>query len=285
MQDIGRLADMVQQYAVAYGFQILGAIVVLLIGLKVASLGGRWVRRVAVGRGIDVTLAKFFASLVQILLVGVVVVMTLANFGVAIAPIVALAGASAFGLTLALQGVLSNYAAGLSIILTRPFVVGNTIRVRGVEGVVDNVGLGTTILAGEDGERILVPNKEIVGAILVNSEAYRIVEARLFIDADQDVATAIAAAKQAILAAGADAGGPSPQVGVEDFGVGGVVLGARYWVPSKRYFERRYAINGAILKALEAAGIHLRLPPGAAFSAELSRPALRPAESVGAVEL
>ncbi|HET6223897.1 MAG TPA: mechanosensitive ion channel family protein, partial [Dongiaceae bacterium] len=221
--------------------------------------------------------------LVQILLVGVVVVMTLANFGVAIAPIVALAGASAFGLTLALQGVLSNYAAGLSIILTRPFVVGNTIRVRGVEGVVDNVGLGTTILVGEDGERILVPNKEIVGAILVNSEAYRIVEARLFVDADQDVVAAIAAAKQAILAA--DAGGPSPQVGVEDFGVGGVVLGARYWVPSKRYFERRYAINGAILKALEAAGIHLRLPPGAAFSAELSRPALRPAESVGAVEL
>jgi small conductance mechanosensitive channel len=285
MQDIGRLADTVQQYAVAYGFQILGAIVVLLIGLKVASLGGRWVRRVAVGRGVDVTLARFFASLVQILLVGVVVVMTLANFGVAIAPIVALAGASAFGLTLALQGVLSNYAAGLSIIVTRPFVVGNTIRVRGVEGVVDNVGLGTTILVGEDGERILVPNKEIVGAILVNSEAHRIVETRLFIDADQDVAAAIAAAKQAILAAGADAGGPSPQVGVEDFGVGGVVLGARYWVPSKRYFERRYAINGAILKALEASGIHLRLPLGAAFSAELTRPASRPTESVGAVEL
>src|SRR5262245_34864480 len=284
MQDISRLVDLVQQYAVAYGFQILGAIVVLLVGLKVASLAGRWVRRVALGRGIDVTLAKFFASLVQLLLIGVVVVMTLANFGVAIAPIVALVGASAFGLTLALQGVLSNYAAGLSIILTRPFIVGNTIRVRGVEGVVDNIGLGTTILVGEDGERILVPNKEIVGAILVNSDAYRIVETRLFIDAGQDVRAAIAAAKQAILATGTD-GGPPPQVGVEDFGVGGVVLGARYWVPSKRYFERRYAINGAILAAIDASGIHLRLPPGAAFSTELRRPASRSAETAGAVEL
>ena len=74
--------------------------------------------------------------------------------------------------------------------------------------MVDSVGLGTTILVGEDGERILVPNKEIVGAILVNSDAYRIVETRLFIDAGQDVGAAIAAAKQAILATGTDGGPP-----------------------------------------------------------------------------
>jgi small conductance mechanosensitive channel len=217
-----------------------------------------------VRRQLDVTLARFFANVAKVLLIGLVIVITLAHFGVTIAPIIALAGASAFGVTLAIQGPLSNYGAGLAIILTRPFVVGNTIRVRGVEGVVDDIGLGATVLLGEDGERITIPNKEIVGAILVNSQGFRIVETRLFLDAEQDVARAIEETRSAIAAAGIDPVAPAPQVGVEDFEVGGVVLGARYWVPSLHYFQRRYAINGAILRALDRAGIHLRTPPGAA---------------------
>ncbi len=273
MDEISKLAGTVIEFAVAYGFRILGAIIVLLIGLKLAALAGAWVRRVAMRRSLDTTLAKFFANVAKVLLIGLVIVITLAHFGVTIAPIIALAGASAFGVTLALQGPLSNYGAGLAIILTRPFVVGNTIRVRGVEGVVDDIGLGATVLLGEDGERITIPNKEIVGAILVNSQGHRIVETRLFLDAEQDVERAIEETRSAIAAAGLDAAAPAPQVGVEDFEFGGVVVGARYWVPSLHYFQRRYAINGAILRALDRAGIHLRTPPGTAISAIMRRSA------------
>ena len=113
----------------------------------------------AEARNLDQTLARFFSNVVKVVLIGFVAVITLGNFGVAIAPLIALAGASAFGATLALQGPLSNYAAGLIIILTRPFVVGNTIAVSEVSRVVEDIKLPATTLIGEDGEFITVPNK------------------------------------------------------------------------------------------------------------------------------
>ena len=82
-------------------------------------------------------------------------------------------------MTFALQGPLSNYGACLSIILSRPFVVGNTVTVKGVSGVVEEVSLAVTVLRGEDGERITVPNKHVVGKVIVNSRNSRIVESRI----------------------------------------------------------------------------------------------------------
>ena len=163
-----KLFDIVIEFAVAYGFQILGAIVVLLIGLKVASWCARKTTSLAEAKGVDVTLSRFIGNVVRLVVVVAVVIVTLGNFGVAIAPLIALVGASAFGVTLAIQGPLSNYGAGLAIILTRPFVVGDTITVQGASGVVEEISLGATILIGEDGERILVPNRQIVGEIIID---------------------------------------------------------------------------------------------------------------------
>ena len=111
--------------------QLLGALVVLLIGLQVAKWTGQRVVRLCEVKNLDVTLSRFFGSMAKLLIVVIVVIITLSNFGIDIAPLVALAGASAFGLSFALAGPLSNYGAGMVIILTRPFVVGDTIEVRG----------------------------------------------------------------------------------------------------------------------------------------------------------
>jgi small conductance mechanosensitive channel len=95
------------------------------------------------------------------------------KFGISIAPFIAALGALAFGASFALQGPLSNYGAGLMIIIARPFVVGDTITVKNVSGIVEEVTLATTILTTEDGEKITIPNKHIVGEILNNSFANR----------------------------------------------------------------------------------------------------------------
>ncbi len=251
------LADTVIDFVVQYGFQILGALIVLVIGLKIAGWLGGKAERMALAKDVDITLSKFLGNVVKVLLVVMVIIITLGNFGITIAPLIALAGASAFGATVAIQGPLSNYGAGLAIILGRPFVVGNTITVRNVSGVVDEVALAATTLVGEDGERITIPNKQIVGEILVNSEARRVIETRLCIAEDKDPTRAIEIVRKALDEFPELSEGAPPQVGVHDFTYGGVIIGARYWVPSMKYFNTRYRVNEAVLRALDDAGITL----------------------------
>ena len=257
IQLVSNLADTVIDFAVKYGFQILGALIILLIGLKLAGWVGRKSEGYAISRDIDVTLSKFLGNVVKVLLVTVVVIITLGNFGVKIAPLIALAGASAFGATLAIQGPLSNFGAGIAIILGRPFVVGNTITVRKVSGVVDNVSLAATTLVGEDGERITIPNKQIVGEILINSHERRVVESKVCIADEQDHQKAIDVVRNAVSGFAELGDDSAPQVGVHDFTYGGIVLGVRFWVPSMKYFQLRYRVNEEILKALDEAGIAL----------------------------
>ena len=151
--------------------------------------------------------------------------------------------------------------------MTRPFTVGSTIQVQNTFGVVAEISLAATVPNGEDGERITVPNKEIVGQIIVNSHQHRVVETRFFIAHDQDSDKAIEAFKTAIAKFPAGEGAPGPQVGVHDFTYGGIILGARFWVPSLKYYQSRYAVNRDVLGALKAAGISLVPAASLAFLA------------------
>lgn len=258
LNTVSKYVDMLVKFGIEYGFQIFGALVFLLIGLKIASMVGLRVNKVLEARGIDITLARFIGNVVKIVSIVFLVIITLGNFGVSIAPLIALAGAGAFGATIAIQGPLSNYGAGVSIILARPFVVGNTITVnRGASGVVEEITLAHTVMRGEDGEKITVPNKEIVGRVIVNSERRRVVQSKIAIQAGQDIDAAIAATRKAVSSIPEVADGPSPEVGIHDFTYGGIILGIRFWVPSSCYFQYRYAVNEAALKELNAAGIKL----------------------------
>ena len=266
LQQVGKLMDMVTEFAVQYGFQILGALIFLVIGLKVASWAGKKVNNICLGRDMDQTLAGFTGNIVKILIIVFVAIATLSNFGISIAPLIALAGASAFGATLAIQGPLSNYGAGLSIILGRPFKIGSTVAICGVSGVVEDIKLAATELVGEDGERITVPNKQIVGEVIVNSHENRIVEARIPVASDR-AEQAIDLLKAHLQKEADIIQQPGPQVGVHDFSYGGVILGLRYWVPSQKFYQLRYRINAELLEVLTSAGIPLLSAGGVAMAA------------------
>lgn len=257
LQMINSIIDVASEFAIAYGLQLIGALVILLLGLKVAGFFGRRVIALCERRNIDVTLSKFAGNVVKIVLVVIVVIITLSNFGIDIAPLVALGGAAAFGISFAVQGPLANYGAGLVIILTRPFKVGDTVLVQDVTGLVDEVTLAHTILIGEDSEKITIPNRKIVGEILVNSDAHRIIESQIVIAADSDPEQAIAAIERALVGMPGLAGEEGPQVGIHDFSFGGIILGLRYWVPTSRYFRTRFEVNRAVYAALKAADIEL----------------------------
>ncbi|MBT3552808.1 MAG: mechanosensitive ion channel family protein [Rhodospirillaceae bacterium] len=271
IQSVSKVLDVLLEFSVSYGFQILGALLFLFVGLKVAGWSGRRTASLATGKAIDPSLARFIGNIVKLVIVAFVAVITLGNFGVSTAPLIALAGASAFGATLALQGPLSNYGAGFAILMGRQFAAGNSITIGKVSGVVQDITLAATVLTGEDGERITIPNKEIVGQVIVNSKDSRIVETRIAIGYGEDAGAAIEALRATLNGDEAVTDAPPPQIGIHDFTYGGVILGLRYWVPGNHYFQNRYRVNLALLEALKGADITLLEGAGIAVPApELS---------------
>jgi small conductance mechanosensitive channel len=255
-QTLTKLLDKLIEFAVVYGFQVLGALIGLFIGLKIAGWAGKKTTQFSIAKQVESTLAVFFGNIVKLIFICIVAIITLGNFGLTITPLVALAGAATFGLTMALQGPVSNYGAGVSIIIGRPFLIGHTISVigSGISGVVEEIKLAYTLLIGEDGEQIIVPNREIIGKVIVNSKDRRVVQTKIALASTANIEAAILALKNALSVFPELSEDPKPLVGVHDFTYGGVILGIRFWVPSQKYFRTRYVVNEAMLKALEGIG-------------------------------
>lgn len=260
LASLNTIADRAITYLVDYSFQVVGAIIILAAGFFLGNWVAVAVAKLCEKRGLDVTLRHFLSSFAKIMVIAFAVIMALSKFGITIAPFIAAIGAAAFGATYALQGPLSNYGAGLSIILGRAFLVGDTIAVAGVFGVVEEVTLAHTTLRTEDGVKITVPNKHIVGEILHNSGEYRIMESSVGIGYDADPTQAIAVIAQALAGFPQIQNGPAPQVGIEDFLDSSVAIGYRYWAPTRRHIETMHGVNLAVYQALGRAGIRIPFP-------------------------
>ncbi len=255
-----KIIDMVLQYMVAYSFQILAAILILIAGFMLGGWCSRGVFALCQTKKFDITLSKFIASIVRGLVIAFAVLVALGKFGITIAPFVAAVGALAFGASFAIQGPLSNYGAGLSIILSRPFVVGDTLKVADQSGVVQEVKLACTILTNEDGTRITIPNNAIVGQILHNSKGSAGVESVIGISYGSDPEKAIQIVRDVLAANASVAKDPEPQVGIQEFADSSVNIGYRYWVPTVQYFATSYAVNLALYKAFRDKGIEIPFP-------------------------
>ncbi len=257
IQDLYRI---VSEFVITYSFQIIGALIILLIGLKVANWFAALVVRFGEKKQLDVTLSTFIAGVVRTIAIIFVVIIALGKFGISIAPFIAAIGALAFGGSLAIQGPLSNYGAGIAIILSRQFVVGDTITVQGVNGQVEEIRLAATILTNEDREKITIPNKHIVGEIITNSHANRIVETSVGISYEDDPQKAIAIIRQVLANVNDVTNQPPPQVGIDAFADSAISIGMRYWVPTVKYFDTKFRVNDAIHAALVEGNITIPFP-------------------------
>jgi len=231
-----------------------------VVGLIVARSAASFLLKFFQKKEFDITLSKFIASLVKGTIILFAVLIALGKFGITIAPFVAALAAMAFGASFAIQGPLANYGAGLVIIVTRPFVVGNTISVKGVSGIVEEVKLGATTLADEDGVKITIPNKHIVGEILHNSEEWRIVEEVVGISYGSNPEEAIRITKDTLENIEGVFKEPVPQVGIQKFGDSSIDIGYRCWVRSGKYFETLYLVNQAIYRSLTEGNVQIPFP-------------------------
>lgn len=251
--------EVIITFFVTYSFQLLGALIILIIGLMVSNRVARLVSRTCEKHSLDVTLSRFLASSTKVIIIAAVAVICLGKIGISITPFVAAIGALSLGAGLAVQGLLSNYGAGLNIIVTRPFVVGDTIRVQGVTGIVKEVRLALTVLTDEDDVVILIPNRHIVGEIIHNSNDVRVVESQVGVAYGSDLSMV----KSTILGVLEKLGlhlQRSPQIGIREFGDSGLVFDLRFWVPSETYHQLRLQVNDHLYQALHDAGIEIPFP-------------------------
>jgi len=260
LQQAQEIYKLVTEFFVTYSFQILGAIIILILGIFVAKKINGLVFNVCKSKELDITLSRFIASTAKIIIIVMFAIIALGKVGVSVTPFVAAIGALSLGAGLAVQGLLSNYGAGLHIILARPFVVGDTLRVKDVIGQVKEVHLAFTILNDEDNVEITIPNKHIVGEILCNSYNDTLAEESIGISYDSDPDEAISVIMNALNSVKNVSIERKPQVGIEDFADSSILIGIRFWAPTSQYFETRYNANAAIYHALKTANITIPFP-------------------------
>ncbi|MEN8135815.1 MAG: mechanosensitive ion channel family protein [Thermodesulfobacteriota bacterium] len=263
MENLGSLQTLINkliEFFVNYSFQVIGAVIILIVGLVLGRCVAKIISKLCEKAKLDITFSRFLASLGKVLVLVFAIIIALGKFGITITPFIAAIGAAVFGATYAIQGPLSNYAAGLAIILGRPFVVGDTISVASVNGVVEEINLASTTLINEDGIRIMIPNKHIIGEILHNSGENRLVESRVGISYSDDPEKAIKVIRDILDSSSEVVEKPAAQIGIENFGDFSVDISYRYWVPSQKYFRNLYSTNLAVYKALKEASITIPFP-------------------------
>lgn len=257
---VQKLIDTVIAFFVNYSFQVIGALIILALGIFVANSLSGALQKVLEKNNVDITLSKFLSSALRLTVIGFAVLIALGKFGISTSPLIAALSAAVFGASFALKGPLSNYGAGISIILSRPFTVGNTITVQGVSGVVTEVKLACTRLVNEDGVVITIPNSQVVGQVMYNSKMNSVVEGVVGIgyECDPDVATA---SISAVLQAHPEVSKtPAPQIGIQSFGDSSMNMGYRYWVPTAKYFQTLYDVNHKIYRVFQQKKITIPYP-------------------------
>jgi len=260
LEQVARIYNMVVEYLVTQSFQVLGAIVVLGIGIIIGRKVGNLIFNICQKRKMDITLSRFFGSCVRIMIIAAAVIVALPRVGIEITPFVAALGAIGLGAGLAMQGLLSNYGAGLSIIITRPFVVGDTIKVQGVAGIVKEVHLAHTVLSNEDNEKITIPNKHIVGEIIHNSQSDSIIELSVGIAYESDPGQAIDVIQGALSSLEGVSQERQPQIGIDQFGDSSIDIAIRIWAKTEQIYDTRFRCNAAVHDVLKQNHIAIPFP-------------------------
>ena len=222
--------DITLDLIIRYGFQVLGAVVILAIG----ALAARWIGRVS-----ERSLARYvkeppmrllMVRTIRVLIMLMAFLIALDKFGFQVAPMVAVLGVAGLGVGLAFQGVLGNLVAGLSIIFTKPYRVGEYIELLTVQGQVVAIQLFSTTLIKTDESRVVIPNRKVVGEILHNFGTMRQLRLTVGVAYDADFDDVLAIARQVVNANPRVLKQPVPVIGISELAASTVTVAILPWV-------------------------------------------------------
>jgi small conductance mechanosensitive channel len=243
-----------------YGLQALSAIVILVAGVFFA----KWVGNVAHQRlsrvEMEPPVRMLFARIVKMLILVLTVMIVLDQVGVPIAPLIAGIGVAGLGVGFALQGVLSNVMAGLSIIFTKPYRVGEHISLLGVHGDVVTIDIFSTTLLHPDRSRVVIPNRKIVGEILHNFGTIRQLNLSVGVSYATDLNQALTIVKNLLESNVRVLKEPLASVLVSQLGDSAITISIQPWVRVADYMVATGELNQAIIEQFRATGIDIPFP-------------------------
>lgn len=243
--------------AIRFGPKLVVGILILIAGIVVGRAAARRVGARLHKLDMEPPIRQLFTRVVHVLVVGLFAIMALQNLGVDVLPLIAGLGVIGAGIALATQGVLSNLVAGLTIIFTKPYRVGEYIAVIGVEGRVDAIRLFSTQLMHADRSRVVIPNRKIVGEILHNYGRIRQCELRVGLAYDTDVPRALALIGAVVCADARVLKEPAPLIQVAQLGDSAIGIDVRPWVAMEDFYTAPGELNAALLAALQAQRIEI----------------------------
>jgi small conductance mechanosensitive channel len=260
--DWSHFVDFIKTQGLDLAINIALAIVIFYVGKMIVGVIVRGIRKVMQQREVDETLESFVCNFVRIALMVVVVVAAIGQVGIQTTSFIAIFGAAGLAVGLALQGSLSNFAAGVLIVLFRPYKVGDFIEAAGIAGVVEQVQILTTVLRTGDNKQIIVPNGQIMDSIITNYSAKetRRVDMVVGVSYDDDLDKVHKTLKELIDAEERILDDPEPTIAVSELGDSSVNFVVRPWVQTADYWGVKFDLTEAIKKRFDQEGISFPFP-------------------------
>jgi small conductance mechanosensitive channel len=267
---------LIQELAVLNGIKIITALAIFIIGKWVAKRLAGLVQKILQKNNVDPAIQNFVGSLVSWGLIIFVAIAALGQLGIQTASFVAIVGAAGLAIGLALQGSLANFAAGVLILIFRPFKVGDFVEVAGVSGAVQSIQIFTTELNTPDNKKVIVPNGGVISGNITNYSANNTRRVDLVfgvgysedIDAAKTVLQAVLYAEPKVLK------DPAPTIGVIELADSSVNLVCRPWVNIADYWDVYFNITEAVKKTLDVEGISIPFPQRDLYLRHVNGPAV-----------
>ena len=260
--DWAEVWTMIQTTGVDLGINLVSAIVIFFVGKWIVNLVVRGLLKAMQKGDMDITLRRFVANLARMLLMLFVIIAAIHQLGIQTASLIALLGAAGLAVGLALQGSLSNFAAGVLIVLFRPYKVGDWIEGGGVSGAVEEVQILTTVLKTGDNKRVIIPNSQIMGTTITNYSANETRRVDLVVgvsysddlDKVRKELEGLVAADERIL------DDPAVTIAVSELADSSVNFVLRPWVKTADYWGVYFGLTEAIKKRFDEVGISIPFP-------------------------
>jgi len=259
MEDI---IKQLQAVVAQYGLQVLGALATVIIGIWLATILSKSLGKVLNKKSVDQTLVKFVVSLVKIALITFVIISAASQVGIQTASFVAVIGAAGLAIGFALQGSLSNLAAGVMLIIFKPIKVGDYIEGGGSAGSVESVGIFITTLITPDNKVVYIPNSTLTGGNIINYSAKdrRRVDMVFGIGYSDDIDKAKNVIQSVLNSDSRILKDPAPQIVVSELGDSSVNFNVRPWVNTPDYWGVFFETTEQIKKKFDEQNISIPFP-------------------------
>lgn len=271
LKSLDQISATAIELAMKYGPRAVVAILILVAGVACGRWAAGFASRTLSRLDLDPTVRILFERITRLLVVALFAIVALQNLGVELWPLIAGVGVAGAGIALAMQGVLGNLAAGLTIIFTRPFRVGEYISIAKEEGEVLEIGLFDTILGHADRSRVVIPNRRIAGEILHDFGRIRQLALVIEVSYDADIGAALYIAGEVLRANPRVLPEPAPGVAVIRLTDARVTIGVNPWVEARDYGAASGELNHALLERFReqrflnpAPKVEIRMLPAAA---------------------